>query len=178
MVAAAAATTLQAQNAQVSGQIVNASHAAISGAKVILARGETGDQRENTSGSEGYYPFPLLIPGHYDLRVEKSGFQSQAHSGIVVLTGSISTVDVALKVGTDTQTVSVDASVPLLQTETSAVALVVENESITNMPLIDRRASQLQRLSGFAVQTNSGQNAAFSVAGSRSNNADYTSCGS
>ena len=62
---------------------------------------------------------------------------------------------------------------PLLQTETSAVAKVVENESVTNLPLIDRRASQLQRLNGFVVQTNSGANASFAIAGGRSDNANY-----
>jgi hypothetical protein len=76
-------------------------------------------------------------------------------------------------VGSEKQVVSVDASVPLLQTETSAVAKVVESESVTNLPLIDRRASQSQRLNGFVVQTNSGANASFAIAGGRSDNANY-----
>ncbi len=62
--AAAAATTLQAQDSQVSGQIRDASQAAVAGAKVTLTRTETGDHREVTSGNEGYYSFPLLVPGH------------------------------------------------------------------------------------------------------------------
>jgi outer membrane receptor protein involved in Fe transport len=171
--AAAAATTLQAQDSQVSGQIRDASQAAVAGAKVTLTRTETGDHREVTSGNEGYYSFPLLVPGHYDLKVEKAGFEGEAQNGIVVLTGSVSTVDVALKVGSETQVVSVEASVPLLQTETSAVAKVVENESITNLPVLDRRSSQLQKLNGFVVQTNAGANASFAIAGGRSDNANY-----
>jgi Carboxypeptidase regulatory-like domain/TonB dependent receptor len=172
-VAAIAATTLQAQDSQVSGQIRDASQAAIADAKVRLTRVETGDHREVTSGNEGYYSFPLLLPGHYDLKVEKAGFETEAQTGILVLTASVSTVDVSLKVGSEKQVVSVDASVPLLQTETSAVAKVVENESVTNLPLIDRRASQLQRLNGFVVQTNSGANASFAIGGGRSDNANY-----
>jgi len=112
---------------------------------------ESGDQRENGSNSQGLYSFPLLVPGHYTLTVEKDGFQSETVSGIEVLTASVSTVDVTLKVGIETQTVSVDASVPLLETETSTVAQVVENKSITNLPLVDRRSAQLQRLNGFVV---------------------------
>jgi outer membrane receptor protein involved in Fe transport len=161
------------QNSQVSGQIRDASQAAIADARVTLTRTESGDHRESGSSNEGYYSFPLLLPGHYDLKVEKTGFETQTQSGISVLTGSVSTVDVALKVGSDVQTVSVDASVPLLQSETSSVAQVVQNESIKNLPLIDRRSAQLQRLSGFAVQTNSGSNVSFALAGGRSNNADY-----
>jgi hypothetical protein len=63
--AAAGVTTVQAQSAQVSGQAVDTSQAAVWGAKIILTRVETGDQRDNSSGNEGYYAFPLLLPGHY-----------------------------------------------------------------------------------------------------------------
>jgi hypothetical protein len=173
LLAASAASVLWAQDSQVSGQIRDGSQAAIGGAKITLTRVETGDRREVTSGEEGYYSFPLLVPGHYNLTVEKDGFQTETQNGIQVLTGSVSAVDVTLKVGSATQVVSVDASVPLLQTETSAIAGVVQNESITNLPLIDRRSAQLQRLNGFVVQTNSGANASFAIAGGRSDNANY-----
>ncbi len=162
-----------AQNSQVSGQVRDTSQAAIAGATVTLIRTETGDHRDILSTGEGYYSFPLLLPGHYDLKVEKEGFQTQNETGIVVETGAISTVNVMLRVGSSTQTVDVDASVPLLQTESSAVAQVVENASITNLPLVDRRSAQLQRLNGFVVQTNAGANASFAVAGGRANNGDY-----
>lgn len=165
--------TLQAQDSEVSGQIRDTSQAAIAGAKVTLTRLETGDHRETASGKEGYYSFPLLVPGHYNLAVTKQGFESETQTGILVLTGTVSTVDATLKVGSDTQVISVDASVPLLQSETSAVAEVVKNESITNLPLVDRRSQQLQRLNGFVVQTNSGANASFATAGGRSDNANY-----
>lgn len=162
-----------AQNAQVSGQIHDASQAAISGAKVTLIHIESGDHREITSSNEGYYSFPLLLPGHYELKVEKDGFAAQTQTGILVQAASVSTVDVTLKIGADTQTVSVDASVPLLQSETSSIAHVVDNKTITNMPLLDRRSAQLQRLNGFVVPTGSGANVTFSTGGGRGDNANY-----
>jgi Carboxypeptidase regulatory-like domain/TonB dependent receptor len=170
----ASAGFLHAQETQITGQVRDSSQAAITGAQVTLTRVETGDHRQVTSGDAGYYSFPLLLPGHYDLKVEKDGFETQEQKNILVETGSTSTVNVTLKVGSKTQTVDVEASVPLLQTETSAVAQTVENASITNMPLVDRRSAQLQRLNGFVVQVNSGNSATFTVAGGRSNNADYT----
>jgi hypothetical protein len=169
----AGAGALHAQETQITGQVRDSSQAAIAGAKVSLTRTETGDHREATSGGEGYYSFPLLLPGHYGLKAEKEGFETQNQTGIVVETGNTSTVNVTLKVGSSTQTVDVDATVPLLQTETSAVAQVVENASITNLPLVDRRSAQLQRLNGFVVQTNAGASASFAIAGGRANNADY-----
>ncbi len=162
-----------AQTSQVSGQVVDASKATVPNAQLTLTRVETGDTREQHSTSEGYYSFPLLLPGHYDLKVSKDGYETQDQKGIIVETGTVSTVNVVLAVGAIAQTVSVDASVPLLQSESSAVADVVENQTVTNMALIDRRSAQLQRLSGFVVGTNSGANATFAVGGGRGNNANY-----
>jgi hypothetical protein len=166
-------TILHAQNSQVSGQIRDTTQAAIGGAKVTLTRLETGDHRESSSTGEGYYSFPLLLPGRYDLKVEKGGFAPQTQSNIAVETGAISNIDVTLAIGSNSETVSVDASVPLLQSESSAVAHVVENDSITNLPLIDRRSAQLQKLNGFVVQKGAGSTTTFAVAGGRGDNADY-----
>jgi hypothetical protein len=173
LIAMAAVSALHAQDSQVSGQVRDGSKAAVSGAKVTLTRVETRDHREGVSTDQGYYSFPLLLPGHYNLTVEKEGFETQREAGIVVETASVSTVDVTLTVGTVSQSVDVDASVELLQTETSALAHVVENKTITNMPLLDRRSAQLQGLNGFVVQVGTGQNVQFATGGGRGDNANY-----
>jgi outer membrane receptor protein involved in Fe transport len=169
----AGAASLHAQNGQISGQVRDSTKAAIAGAKATLTRTETGDRREAVSTNEGYYSFPLLLPGHYDLKVEKQGFQAQTATGIVVETASVSTVDVTLAPGSVTESVDVNASAELLQTETSAVSHVVENQTIADMPLLDRRSAQLQGLNGFVVQTNTGENVTFATAGGRGDNQNY-----
>ncbi len=170
---AAVSLTAFAQTSQVSGQVVDASHSAVVGADLTLTRVETGDTRQQHSTGEGYYSFPLLLPGHYDLKIEKDGYETQDQKGIIVETGTVSTVNVVLAVGAVAQTVDVDATVPLLQSQSSAVEDVVENQTIVNMPLIDRRSSQLQRLSGFVVGNGTGSSATFAVGGGRGNNANY-----
>ena len=162
-----------AQTSQVSGQVVDASHSVVPDAQLTLSRSDTGLTQQQHSNNEGYYSFPLLQAGHYDLRVEKGGYETQDQKGIIVQTGSVSTVNVTLAVGAIAQTVSVDTTVPLLQSQSSAVQDVVENQTIVNMPLIDRRSSQLQRLSGFVVGNGSGSGATFAVGGGRGNNANY-----
>ncbi len=163
-----------AQSSQVSGQVVDPAKAAVPEVSLTLTHVETGEQRHTLSSGEGYFSFPLLPTGHYELTAEKDGFETQHHTGIVAETGSITTVDVTLQVGEVAQTVSVAASIPLLQTESSAIAKVVENQTIVNMPLLDRRAAQLQRLNGFVVGNGSGSNATFATAGGRGNNGNYT----
>jgi hypothetical protein len=162
-----------AQTSQVSGQVLDTSKAVVPNAQLTLTRVESGDTRQQHSTNEGYYSFPLLLPGHYDLKVKKDGYETQDQKGIIVETGVVSTVNVTLAVGAITQTVSADATVPLLQSQSSAVEDVVENQTITNMPLIDRRSSQLQRLSGFVVGNGTGSSATFAVGGGRGNNANY-----
>lgn len=164
----------RAQSSQLSGQIIDSSKAAVSGAKLAITEVETGEERQTISSSEGYYSFPLLAPGHYELVVQKEGFETQRQTGITIVTGNITTVNVTLQLGQLTQTVSVQASIPLLQTETAAVEKAVENQTIVDMPLLDRRASQLQRLNGFVVGNGSGASATFATAGGRSNNGNYT----
>jgi hypothetical protein len=164
---------LAAQTAEVSGRVLDSSKAAVTGAQVTLTRTDTGDKREVVSSTNGYYNFPLLGAGVYEVTVVKEGFQKQNRTGIKVETGEVSDVDIELAVGSVTQTVDVEAVVPLLQSETAAVNGVVENETITNMPLIDRRSAQLTRLSGFVVQNGSGNGATFAMAGGRGNNANY-----
>ena len=166
-------TSLYAQDSQVSGRVLDPTQAGVSAAIVALTQADTGDHREGVSNAEGYYTFPLLVPGVYDLTVQKGGFQSQTRKGIKVVTGQISAVDVTLAVGDVSQSVSVDATVPLLQADSAAVSDVVENATIVDMPLIDRRSTQLARLNGFVVQIGGGSSTNFAVAGGRGGNANF-----
>lgn len=166
-------TLAMAQNSSVSGRITDDSNAAVSAANVQLTRTDTGDRRQTLTSEEGYFTFPLLVPGTYELKVEKTGFKVQTQSGIKVDTGNVSTVNFQLAIGDVSQVVNVEAGVPLLQTESAAVGNVVENKTIVNMPLIDRRSAQLTRLSGFVVQNGSGSGATFAIAGGRGNNSNY-----
>jgi outer membrane receptor protein involved in Fe transport len=164
---------LYAQDSQITGRISDPSQAAVAFAQATLVRTDTGDRREATSSSEGYYTFPLLPPGIYDLTIKKDGFQSQTRQGIKVETGQVTSADVTLALGEVSQAVNVQADVAQLQTDSSAVAHVVASETITDMPLIDRRATQLARLDGFVVQVGGGSSTSFAIAGGRGGNANF-----
>jgi hypothetical protein len=164
---------LYAQDSQITGRILDPAQAPVSVAQATLIRTDTGDRRETISTPEGYYTFPLLLPGVYQLVVKKEGFQSQTRDGVRVETGQITSLDVTLTLGEISQSVNVEAEVPVLQTDSAAVAHVVTNATIVDMPLIDRRSAQLTRLNGFIVQTNSGSSATFAIAGGRGDNTNY-----
>jgi hypothetical protein len=128
------AAALCAQTSEISGRILDPSRSALSGAKVTLTRTDTGYQRSTLSSQEGYYGFPLLAPGSYEIAAERDGFQTQTRAGITVQTGVISTVELQLQVGSVSQAVTVTESAPLLEAGTSAITHVVENKTIAGMP--------------------------------------------
>src|SRR5439155_12108186 len=134
---------LFAQQSQISGRILDQSQAIVSSARARLTREDTGDRRETVSTTEGYYSFPVLLPGVYDLTIQKDGFDTQTRKAIKVETGQITSVDVTLALGSVAQSVDVDGALPLLQAESAAVSHVATHETIVNMPLMDRRSSQL-----------------------------------
>jgi Carboxypeptidase regulatory-like domain/TonB dependent receptor len=164
---------LCAQSAQVSGQVLDQVGGGVESAALTLTRSDTGDRRETLTTKEGYYTFPGIQPGSYELKVQKEGFSSYTQSGVTVQTGQVSAINVTLSLGTVNQSVNVEADAPQLQTETAAVAHIVDSKTITDMPLLDRRSSQLQRLNGFVVGNGTGGNATFAIAGGRGNNANY-----
>src|SRR5580692_9053878 len=70
------ASGLCAQTAEISGRILDPSKSAVAKAKVTLTRTDTGYQRATLSSDDGYYRFPLLAPGLYQVTAESDGFQT------------------------------------------------------------------------------------------------------
>ena len=112
------------------------------------------------SGADGVYQVPSLPVGPYKLEVRKEGFSSYNQSGIVLQVGSSPTVDVTMQVGAVSQEVNVDAAAAMVETSSSGVGQVVDQQRVVDLPLNGRLATQLITLSGAAVVVpfaNSGQ---------------------
>ncbi len=173
-----AVTHAHAQNdASLSGAILDSQKSQIAGAKVTVTRLGTGDVHEGKSDNSGFFSFPVLIPGQYEIEVERAGFDTQVKTGVQLFTGQTSAVSFTLDVGKVTEHVDVSSDAAQLDTASAAISDVVENKTITNYPLLDRRATQLQRLNGFVIGggiSSSGTGAFFAIAGGRGGNANYT----
>ncbi|WP_263374415.1 carboxypeptidase regulatory-like domain-containing protein [Granulicella aggregans] len=164
-----------AQNsAAISGSVQDSQKAQVSDVRVTVTRTETGDVHEAKTDNSGFFSFPVLLPGHYDVKVEKDGFSPQVKSGIEIFTGQTTPVNFVVKPGQVEEHIDVQTDAAILDTATSSVTDTIENKTITNYPLVDRRATQLQRLNGFVVGGGTGSGSYFAVAGGRGNNANYT----
>ena len=89
-------------------------------------------------------------------------------------TNIVRTVDVQLELGEVTETITVEAAAPLLQSETSTLGQLIERATVINMPIESRRAASLVRLTGTVIFRNESgggeQIPFFSMAGGRSRN--------
>lgn len=168
----AAPATWAQQFATLSGTVSDQSGAVIPGANITLTNPESGETYNSQTGATGTFTIPLIKPGSYELVAESAGFKRYTQTGLQLDTAASAAVQIQLEVGDVATEITVAADVPLLKTENSSVGSVVQNKTIANMPLINRRAAQLVRLSGFVVQRGDGSQ--FQIAGGRSNNAMWT----
>src|SRR5262249_29896210 len=112
------------------GHVQDSSDAAVPGASVTILNSETNQSRQTTTNEAGDYSFPTILSGAYDLKIGKPGFGGFSRTGIVVTINSISRVDVSLQVGVVSETVTVGAESPALQTDRSEVRSEVTSRAL------------------------------------------------
>jgi hypothetical protein len=157
-------------SASIRGTVTDQSGGVVAGAKVILTNTGTGIARTTMTTSDGTYLFDLVQVGKYNVTVEKPGFSNFIQDGIVLELNQNGRLDVALKVGQETQTIEVTSNVVQVDT-TGAVLGKVENQRMINdLPLVDRDTLQLGLLQAgvFAPDPDDGSGNPFSVSGQRS----------
>ncbi len=132
--------------ADLQGRVLDASGASIANAQVELAETATNIHRKTTSSSSGLYDFSDLNPGEFRLNVSASGFQNLTRTHVTLNVGQTASVDLVLSVGSDRQTVTVDAALPPLQTQTSDIQTNIPGAAVVAMPLNTRNFVQLSTL--------------------------------
>ena len=166
--------------AQLSGTVTDESGGALPGVEVTVTQTDTGMNRFVITNERGGYVLPNLPVGPYKLTAQLSGFSAFEQTGIVLAVGETRSVNIKLKIGTLSETITVQADATLVETRDVGVGRVVSQEQIVSLPLNGRDANQLIVLSGAAVQvtglTDNRQypNAvSISVAGGTGNSTQY-----
>jgi len=136
---------------QIQGTVQDSSGAAVPGAAVKATQTATGAVRNVTSGADGSYILSNLPLGPYTIEVTKDGFSRYVQTGIVLQVGVSPTLDIPLKVGAVTDQVNVEANASLVETQSTSVGSVIENQRILELPLNGRNATDLIVIAGGAV---------------------------
>ena len=116
-------------------------------AAVTVTNVDTGADYHAQSDDTGRCQFPLLRAGTYRVFVEHVGFEKLLQDGVIVNSTNIVHLDLKLALGAVTETVTVAAVTPLLQSEQATMGQVVEQRQITSTPLATRNFTQLLGLS-------------------------------
>src|SRR5258706_7824870 len=115
------------------GKITDPSGAVVPDAKVDLRDLERGVAQEAKANKDGTYRFDLLLPGNYSVSATSAGFQTTTRQ-IEVAVGQVSSADLQLSIGSNTETVTVSGETPLLQTETGNVGANINEAQAANIP--------------------------------------------
>jgi len=130
-------------SAGVKGVVTDSSGAVVPGAEVIVTNLDTGTRRETVSSETGEYQFPLLQPGSYSIAARKQGFKQVTRSGVQLELNQNAQIDFIMAAGEVSETVEVQSSAPLLESNTSSVGQVIEAKAVSDLPLNGRNFAQL-----------------------------------
>ena len=136
-----------ATGGSLSGTLTDQSGGVIPGANLTLVNLDLATSYKATTDAQGFYSFPTLPVGRYELTIEAAGFKTQKKTGLAVDADAAVRVNVSLEVGNKTETITVSASAAQTQAqvETSATHLgeVVQEAQITSLPLNGRSYTDL-----------------------------------
>jgi len=171
--------------AEVDGRVTDPTGASVAGATVKMTETDTHQVHTFTTDTAGAFRFPNLPVGTYMLEVTAAGFKLYRQTGIILEVAHNVEQNVALQVGATTDTVEVTANASMVETKDSAIAQVVEQRKIVDLPLNGRNLTQLLTLTGGGTSTPGGDltgskniqgsngSGTFSVAGGQANGINY-----
>jgi len=136
----------QVTGATLSGTVTDPSGSVIAGAEVAIKNLGTGIVRTLKTDSAGLYSAPNLIPGTYEVAVTAPGFSRTVQSNLTLSVGQEQSLNLAMKVGESTQTVTVEESAPTVELTSATLSAQVNATTVRELPLNGRDWTQLATL--------------------------------
>lgn len=128
------------------GRVLDASGAAVANAKVELIETAKEIHRSTASSNAGDYVFEDLNPGDYQLKAIAAGFQKVTVNNVALAVGQTTSIDLVMKVGGAKEEVTVQATGPAFQSQTSNIQTNISTTEVVEMPLNARNFVQLTTL--------------------------------
>ena len=142
------------------GTITDPSGAAIPNVTVTLTNNGTQQTRTTTTGTDGSYKFALLPPGNYKVTFTAMGFKTSEVASVQLNVTETPALDRSLEVGAQSEQITVEAAAETLQTQSSTLGTVVNQQSVQGLPLASRNYTQIL---GLEAGANSGVNNATAL---------------
>ena len=136
----------QSGQGEIAGIVKDPSGAGVPNAPVTLVNQDSGVSRVTKSDNDGRYLFAAVPIGRYSLKIEATGFKPVTVTDIEVVIGAHVDRDVSLAVGNVSETVTVTAEAPAIDTSNAQVAGVVSQVQIDTLPVNTRQYLNLATL--------------------------------
>ena len=149
----------------VSGTVTDASNAVVPDATVKATNIDTGIQQQVATNDQGFYTFPDLPVGRYNIAIERTGFKPYQRTGLTVDVDAKLTVDVTLEIGEESEQVTVLDTGIHVETESTQIGEVITGAKIAAVPLNGRSYTDLLVLQPGIIPTSSAQPNAVVMSG-------------
>jgi hypothetical protein len=140
------ATLAQNITGAILGAVTDASGAVVPNAEVTITNKATNQSTRVMTNTDGLFQAPLLPPGVYHVKVVAQGFKAGVRDEIALRVEDKLRLDFSLEAGAIAETVTVTGA-PLIETETASLGLVIEEQSIKELPVRGRNVFDLVGLS-------------------------------
>jgi type 1 fimbria pilin len=147
MLLPAAAAAQAGSTAQISGTVIDASGGVLPGVDVTVTQTDTGLMRSAVTDATGGYTLPNLPVGPYRLEASLSGFRSYVQTGIVLTVNATPAVNIVLALGEVSEQITVSANAAMVETRSTGVGQLIENQRVLELPLNGRQVTDLLLLS-------------------------------
>src|SRR5215813_5510410 len=164
----------QSTGGRILGRVADSTGAVLAGVKVTLINEATGVATDTQTNPAGDYGFPQVAVGSYRLEFDQKGFKKSIQRGIALDLNQVLTINAILQIGATQETVEVTSEAPLVDTTSTQLGAVMDQRSVSNLPLNARDTYQLlqlqpgvQGVGGADLFYGSNQAGAVSVNGGR-----------
>ena len=173
----------QETRGSIRGRVSDTSGAVIPSAAVRAINSATNVAVSSQSNAEGSYVIPYLLPGTYTLKAELAGFKTFVRENIEIRINDIINIDVPMEIGQISDSVTVSAETPLLESTSASLGQVIDQRRVAELPIAHGNPFLLMTLSAGVVYTgNAGLDRPFemthivgySMDGTRGNKSEIT----
>src|ERR1700761_361863 len=141
-----ATSALAVTTGSISGTVTDAQGAVLPGVSVSLREVATGVVQTISTDAAGFYNFPSLPLGHYEITFAKSGFEKYIEGNVTIDVDTARRVDAALKVGNTQEEIKISATDVQVDTESPQMGELIRGKEMVDMPLNGRAYTDLLAL--------------------------------
>jgi hypothetical protein len=128
----------QAINGTIRGRVSDPAGSPVGDARVDAFNDSTGFTRSQQTQDDGYYVIPNLPLGSYTVLVQKAGFDTERHTGVVLEAGTTASIDAQLKIGQVSTSIEVSGGAPIVDPDRVSTGRTITQTETDNLPLTSR----------------------------------------